>query len=326
MNLTAPSPRPFGRLRHDWRPRFLLLVLIWGLSFMFIKIGATELGPVQIALARVVTGALALVPVLWLLGGRLPRGLRVWAHLSVAAFFLNTLPFTLFGYAGGQIPSSVAGVANSATPLFTLLVSLLVLPQERPTRRRLAGLATGFAGVIVVSGVWQGDTGPAPAGLAAAFAAALCYGIGLPYMRRFLTGGEYGPLELSAAQLLAGSAQLLLIVPFAGGLPGAVSPRVVLAMLALGALGTGLAYVLQYGVVSAAGATVASTVTYLLPVVAMAAGVLLLGESPSWNQVVGAVVIIAGALLCQAPSRPSPASPGPSSAQTDAPPLQSSRS
>ncbi|RCV54507.1 DMT family transporter [Marinitenerispora sediminis] len=314
---TPPTSTPAAPLSRalDWRVGFLLLSLIWGSSFLLIKIGTEALEPAQIALGRMVTGAIPLVAVLLLTRGRLPRGLATWAHLSVAAFFLNVVPFTLFGYAEQLIPSALAGIANATTPLFTLAVSLVVLSDERPTRRRLVGLGVGFLGVLVVFGVWSGVAGAGGAGMLLALGAALCYGIGTPYARRFLAGRGHSSLELSTGQLITGTAQLLVVTPLVADAPESLPWRVVLAVTALGALGTGLAYVLMYGIIRQAGATVASTVTYVAPVVAIAAGVLILGETLSWNQPVGAAVIILGAALCQTsarrrPGRGAPLTPG----------------
>ncbi|PSK91817.1 drug/metabolite transporter (DMT)-like permease [Murinocardiopsis flavida] len=282
-----------------WRPKFLLLALVWGTSFVFIGVAAQALDPIQITLGRMLTGLLPLAGVLLLRGGRLPREPRIWLHLSVTSFFLNVVPFTLFGHAGQLIPSALSGICNAATPLFALVFSLVLLTDERPTRARLTGLLLGFVGVLVVFGVWTGFAGAGSTGMLLAVAAALCYGIGTPYLRRFVAGSGHTPLELSTAQLLAGSVQIAVAAALFTDAPGAVPLPVIGSVVALGALGTGLAYVLQYAIVREAGATVAATVTYLVPVVAIAAGVLLLGEDLAWNQPVGALVIIAGAALAQ---------------------------
>ncbi|MBB4930966.1 drug/metabolite transporter (DMT)-like permease [Lipingzhangella halophila] len=295
---TPTSPPPPLALVPGWRVKFLLLALVWGASFLLIKIGTEALAPLQITLGRMVFGAIPLAIVLVLSRGRLPGSPRIWIHLSVAAFLLNVVPFTLFGYAARLIPSALAGICNSATPLFALMFSLVLLSDEKPTRGRLIGLATGFGGVLVVFAVWTGFAGAGTAGMLLAVGAALCYGLGTPYLRRFLAGSRYSPLELSAGQLIAGSAQLAVITPLVTDAPAELPPRVVLAVVALGALGTGLAYVLQYAIVREAGATVASTVTYVVPVVAIALGVLVAGEALTWNQPVGAAIIIVGAALC----------------------------
>ncbi|ASU83434.1 EamA family transporter [Nocardiopsis gilva YIM 90087] len=303
LGSTSPPRSPLALLS-GWKPKFLLLALVWGMSFLFIKIGTEALEPLQITLGRMATGALPLAAVVLLRRGRLPRSPRIWLHLSVAAFLLNVLPFTLFGYAEQLIPSALAGICNAATPLFAVGFSLLLLSDERPTRARLVGLVIGFTGVLVVFGVWTGFAGAGNTGAFLAVGAAVCYGVGTPYLRRFLTGTGHTNVELATAQLLAGTAQLLIITPLATDMPPELPLRVILAVTALGALGTGLAYVLQYAIIGAAGATIASTVTYVAPIVAVVAGVVILGESLVWNEPVGAAIIILGAALSHGSLRP----------------------
>ncbi|MET9711337.1 DMT family transporter [Nocardiopsis alba] len=288
-----------------WRAKFAVLALVWGMSFVLIRVGAEVLTPVQLSLGRMLTGALPLLAVLLLRGGRLPTSPRLWGHLFVAALLLNTIPFTLFGHAGQLIPSALMGIVNASTPLFGVVFSILLLSDERPDRDRLLGLAIGFLGVLTVFGVWNSlevsvmEDRDSLVGMLLVVGATACYGIGTPYLRRFVAGTSHGALELSALQLLLGSVPLLLLVPWAGGVPTDLTWRAALAVATLGALGTGFAYVLQYGIVRAAGATVATTVTYVVPVVAIGAGIVLMGETLSWNQPLGALVIILGAALCQ---------------------------
>ncbi|MDS1269383.1 DMT family transporter [Lipingzhangella sp. LS1_29] len=294
------------RISLDWRFQYLALALVWGLSFMFITVSTEVLEPLQITLGRMGAGALPLVLVLWLTRGRLPRSLQTWTHLMVTAALLNVIPFTLFGYATELIPSALAGICNAATPLFTVLVSLLLLSDERPTHRRLLGLTLGFIGILVVFAAWRGVVDADARGMLFAFGATVCYGIGNPYLRRFVSGSGHSVLELSTAQMLAGTAQLLVLTPMFTTAPTELPLRVAGAVAVLGVFGTGLAYVLMYGVIRAAGSTVASTVTYVVPVVATAAGVTLLGETLAWNEPLGALIVVAGAALClhTAPSFP----------------------
>ncbi|GAA4917494.1 DMT family transporter [Streptomonospora salina] len=310
---TAPEPSAGGtapRAAVDWRLKFLLLALVWGTSFMFIGISGQYLEPVQITLGRMLTGVVPLAGFLLLSGSRLPRGARIWFHLSVTAFIVNLVPFTFYGYAGQLIPSAVSGIVNAATPLFVVLFSLLLLPDERPTRTRTAGLLVGFLGVLVVFGVWTGFAGASAAGLLMALGATVGYGIGTPYLRRFVAGSGYSSLELVTAQLLTGTVQIAVVALVFTDAPQELPPHAVAAVTALGVFGTGAAFLLQYGVIREAGVTVASTVTYLAPIVAIGAGVLLMGEHLAWNQPVGALVVIAGAALAQHHRRTGAQPPG----------------
>ncbi|MFI9782969.1 DMT family transporter [Kitasatospora sp. NPDC051984] len=296
---SAPGSRP----RLDWRIRFAALALVWGLSFLFVKVSGEAFAPLQVAFARVAFGAITMLAVAAVKREALPRRPGLWLHLGAAAFLLNALPFTLFAYSEERITSALAGICNATTPLFTLLVAVSALPGERPTRNRLAGMAVGFLGVLVVFGIWKGIDAGDPVGAGLALAAALSMGAGWVYVRRFLTDSGHSSAALCAAQLSAGAVELALVTPLITSLPQAFPPGPTLSLVVLGALGTGIAFLIQYGLVRDAGATVASMVTYLVPIVSTVAGVLVLGESIDWHQPVGAMVILAGAALSQRTNR-----------------------
>ena len=282
----------------DWLLAFVVLSAIWGASFLFIKVGDRAFAPLQVAFGRCALGAIALLAVLAVRRERLPRGRATWMHLFLIAILFNSVPFALFAWGETEVSSVVAGIANATTPLYVLIVSLAVLPHERPTRDRVLGLAVGFAGVVVVLGPWR-DIGGQLLGYLACLAAAACYGIGYPYTRRFLAGRRESGVALSAGQVLCGTIQLAVVVPWATSAPHRFPPDAVLSMLALGAGGTGIAYVLNYDVIRRAGAQIASTVTYLVPIFSTVLGVVVLGEALSWNQPVGAAIVLLGVALTQ---------------------------
>jgi drug/metabolite transporter (DMT)-like permease len=272
---------------------------MWGMSFLFIKVGDEELQPLQVALGRMICGSVTLLLVLAVRRENLPRRGQVWLHLAVASLLVNVLPYSLFAYGETHVTSVLAGIWNATTPLFTLLVAMLVLPEERPTRDRVAGLLIGFAGVLVILGVWQGLGSHALLGNLACLAAASCYGLGFPYTRKFLSGRPESVVALSGAQLLCGTLELALITPLVTAMPVGVPFRAAASVAALGALGTGVAFILNYRIIRAAGATTAATVTYVIPLFSTLAGVTLLGEGLSWNQPLGAVVVILGVAASQ---------------------------
>jgi drug/metabolite transporter (DMT)-like permease len=290
--------RASGTSQRGWLPAFLLLSAIWGASFLFIKVGDRALAPLHVAFARCALGALALLAMLAIRREPLPRGRQAWGHLCLLAILFNSVPFALFAWGETEVSSVVAGIANATTPLYVLLVSLAVLPGERPTRERVLGLAVGFVGVVVVLGPWR-DIGGQLLGYLACLGAAACYGVGFPYTRRFLAGRSESGVALSAAQVLCGTVQLALVVPWATGAPHRFPADAVLSMIALGAGGTGIAYVLNYDVIRRAGAQIASTVTYLVPLFSTVLGVAILGERLSWNQPLGAGVVLLGVALTQ---------------------------
>jgi drug/metabolite transporter (DMT)-like permease len=283
----------------DWRIRFIALGLVWGFSFLFMKVGNEAFAPLQVTLGRMVFGTAVLATAVAVKRERLPRDRRTWLHLTVAALLLNSLPFSLFATAEQTIPSMLAGMCNAATPLFSMLVSVVALSEDRPSRQRFVGVGVGFAGVLTVLGAWQGFSGQDPKGTLMALAAAFSYAVGWAYVRRTLSHTGSSHLALSASQLMLGTVQLVLVTPFFTSMPSSYPAKSVLSVLALGALGTGIAFLIQYGLVAEKGPTIGSMVTYLIPIVATAAGVLLLGESLNWNEPVGAAVVLAGAALTQ---------------------------
>jgi drug/metabolite transporter (DMT)-like permease len=167
----------------------------------------------------------------------------------------------------------------------------------------VAGLGLGFLGVLTVLGVWQGFHGLDATGTTMALLASLSYPVGWIYVRRTLAGTGHSHLSMTGAQLLLATAQLAFVTPLFTTLPSHVAWVPLLAIAALGALGTGLAMLVQYGIVAEVGPTTAQMVTYFIPVIATAAGVAILGESLAWSTPVGAVIVLAGAALTQAKPR-----------------------
>jgi drug/metabolite transporter (DMT)-like permease len=176
--------------------------------------------------------------------------------------------------------------------------ALVRLPAGR-ARALLAGLLVGFAGVVVVLGPWRAAGGAELAGQLMCLGATLGYGLAFPYLRRTLSGRSESALSLSAGQLLCATGLLAVVAPFAGG-PTGSGLDTVGAMLGLGVLGTGLAYVLNFTIIRRAGATIASTVTYVIPLFSTALGIVVLGERPTWNEALGALVVLAGVACAQA--------------------------
>jgi drug/metabolite transporter (DMT)-like permease len=279
--------------------RIGVLAGIWGCSFLFIKVALEGLSATQVVLGRIVLGAIALL--LWVAVRRepLPRQPVVWAHAAVMGVVSNVVPF--LGFAWGEdngATSSLAGIYNATTPLWTLVFVILALPSEHPTRARLVGLVTGFVGVLVVLAPWRSLHGAGLNGQLACLGAGACYGVAFVYTRRFLSG-RAAPIGLAVAQLICAAVEIGVIAPLVATGHVSLPPRVWVSVLALGAAGTGLAYVIYYGLVRDVGATTASTVTYVVPLVAVTLGVAALGESLRWNDFVGALIVLAGILVAE---------------------------
>jgi drug/metabolite transporter (DMT)-like permease len=276
----------------------LLVVLsaIWGSSFLFIKLGVDELEPTVVALGRLFVGAAILLPIAATRGGLglLRPHLRTVATLGLLN---NALPFWLFGFAETRISSGLAAVIQAAAPIFTVLLAIRLDPTQRATGTRLAGIAVGFVGVALLVGA---QTGGQVVGAIAVLAASLCYAASALFAGK--RARTIPPLHLAAGQLGCG---LLLMAPFGLlQLPDEAPPaKAVLAIVALGALGSALAYVLYFALIARAGASRAILVTYLVPAFALVYGALFLDEKVTASAVAGLVLILAGTTLATGVAR-----------------------
>ncbi len=285
-----------------WLPSFLLLAAIWGTSFLFIKVGVRELHPLWLTFGRVLAGAATLLVVLVATRDRLPRDARLWGHLVVLAALGVAIPFTLFGFGEQRVSSVLAGIWNATTPLVALPLAVLAFRTERMTLKRAAGIGIGFAGVMLVLGVWRDVGGAQLTGQLMCFGAAMCYAVAIPYQKRFVAGRADSGVSIAAAQLIVAAVQLAIVSPLLAGappVPTRLSGPVLTSVLLLGALGTGLAFVLNFRVIRVAGASTSASVTYLMPIVATLVGVLVLDEHLVWNQPLGAFVVLIGVAVSQ---------------------------
>lgn len=279
--------------------QFALLAVVWGASFLFIKVGLEGLSPAYVVLGRLLGGTAALVLISLVTRTRPPARGAVWMHLGIVGLLLTVVPFLLFAWAEQHISSGLASIYNATTPLMTMAIALLMHPDERPTRARLAGLATGFVGVLVVLGPWRGLGGGSGSAQAACLLATFCYGLAFVHLRRYVAPLGLPSVAVAAAQVWIGTVLMLALTPVLRAQPVHLTWRVVASIAILGILGTGVAYVWNTNVVAAWGATNASTVTYLTPVVGVLLGVLLLSERVSWNEPVGALAVVLGIAISQ---------------------------
>ncbi len=300
--------------RVPWQAKFTALAFIWGSSFLLMKVGLRSLAPLQISGLRILSGAAVLMVLLMASRGGLPRDRATWGHLMVTGFFLGSLPFSLFALGEERISSALAGIGNSITPIATVLLSLVLLPADKIGARKIIGVLIGFVGVLVIMQPWQAQGRPDLLGFAMTLVAGMSYGVGWIYTKRFLGKADFGGLTLPTAQMLVSAGQMLIAVPIwwltqrsrlglrapwslHANTSGGSVLWPVLAVLVLGIVGTGIAMSFQYDVVRAAGPTVGTSVTYLIPVVSVALGVLVLGERLQWPQFAGAAVVLGAAVL-----------------------------
>jgi drug/metabolite transporter (DMT)-like permease len=285
-------------------PRIALLALIWGSAFLWIKLADRGFSPVEVTLARLVLGAAVLSAVILVRRETVPCSLRLWVHITIAALFANAVPYLLFAVAEQTVDSSTAGIINATTPLWTVVLALAVRHQKSVTSWQAAGLIVGFAGAVLIFTPWRTTSGLVSAGALECLAASVSYAVSYIYMDRFLARQGLSATVLSACQLAAAAAMLALALAVAGAPAPHATAESVAAIAILGIIGTGFAYVLNYQIITSEGATVASTVTYLLPVVAIVLGVLVLGETITATVLAGIALVLAGVALTRRRTKP----------------------
>ena len=283
----------------SWLPAYLALGLVWGCSFIFIKLGLEFLTPFGVAFGRCALGAFALVVYAKAKNIALPTDKSIWMKLWVVALLLNVIPGILFAYAEVHVTSVLAGIINATTPLATLIVMLLAFRQEKIRSEQVYGLIVGGIGVLVVLGIWNGIGDNQLTGVIALLAAVTCYGISFPYTRKNIIPLGLRPEALATTQLITAAATLLPFYLYDGIAEDKYELGPVLAMIALGVFGSGFAYIWNFSIIAAAGSSIASTVTYLTPIVAVFVGWLFLGENISWHEPAGALLVIIGAAWSQ---------------------------
>lgn len=223
----------------------------------------------------------------------------------MVSVLLCVVPFLLFSWAEQYISSGLASIFNATTPLITMLVAAAALPSERFTPPRVTGLLLGFAGVLTIVGVWHGiDVTHELTAQLACLGATTCYGVCFVYLRRFVSPRGADPVVVAFGQTTSASVLLGLLAPAIATTPIHLDVPIALSMLALGVLGTGIAYVWNVSIIGAWGATNASAVTYLTPIIGVLLGVLVLDEPVSWNQPAGAILVVLGILAAH--GRPAP--------------------
>ena len=291
MNQAAAKP---------WVAMYTLAGLIWGASFLFVEYALTALTPIGVAFWRTTFGALAMLIAVLIYRSKLPTSFEAWRKMAIAGMFMSSVPFTLFAFAQTYVTSALASILNAVTPIATVIVMLIAFRSEKLLPHVVVGLVVGLIGVLIVLGVWQGFGDNEPLAIVALLVAVTCYGIGTPYVRKYIA-----PLKLSTEVSVFGqigtAAVTLLPIYLISGQYFTSTPTLpaIGSVLAIGALGSGVAYLLYYKVLDVVGSAIASSVTYITPVIAVILGVLLLNEELHWYEPVGGVIIIVGAAISQ---------------------------
>lgn len=284
-----------------------LLAALWGASYMFIEVGLRDgLSPVFIVFARIALGAVVLAAIaaragaLGALAGR-------WGAVLFLAVVQVVVPFLLISFGQEHIPSSLAGILVASAPIFTALLAVRVDEDERLRGWGAAGIVVGILGVVLLFGVDLSTEAAALAGGLMVLLASLGYAIGALYLKRRLTGVP--PVGIAAGTMALGTLVLVPAVPFV--VPGSAPDALTLAaLLALGAGGTGVAFLIFYTLIADVGPSRASVVAYIAPAFAVIYGVTLLSEPLTAGAVLGLALILSGSWLAaegRLPWQPRPA-------------------
>lgn len=290
-----------------------LLALMWGSSFLWMKLALGGFSPVQMTAIRVVLGAAVLLVLCYASGKRMPGGTRLWGHMLIVALFGNAIPFTLFAVSEQTIDSSIAGVLNATTPLWAVAIGIAIRTERDLRPVRVAGLLLGFAGTVLIFAPWEAG-GIASWGALLSLLAAISYAISFTYIGKKISGRGISPTALSAMQLTCALALTALTVPVAGLTPVHLTWPAVLAVILLGVLSTGFAFALNHRLIADEGPTNASVTGYLLPIVSVALGAIALNEPITLRVIAGMVVVLIGVGMTRLRRRP----PSPVLADEDA--------
>ncbi len=271
----------------------LALALIWGSSYMLIKLGLETLPPLTIAAVRIGLAAMVVVVIVWWRGERLPVGFNQWRPFMVMAMLSNVLPFTLIAWGEVRIDSGLTGILLGCMPLATLVLAHLFTRDERLSTHKIMGLTLGAAGLALLVGADAlAGLGGHLLGELAVIGAGLSYASATVYAHRAIRGR---PTVSSAATLLVATA---ITLPFSLALdtPWRLDPSALslAAVAVLGIVGTGLATVIYFRLVGGAGATFTAMINYLIPPISVLWGVTLLAETPSLRMAGALALILAG--------------------------------
>lgn len=280
----------------QWLPDFVLLALLWGSSFLFMREGALAFGPIATAWVRVVLAALMLTPVLiW--RGEVGLLRQHWRNTFLVGILSSGIPFVLYGYALLHITTGMSSILNATTPLFGALIAWFWLGDRLNVYRAL-GLALGFGGVLLLASDITGGIGfqAGGSGLAvvACLGATFLYGLAGSFSKRYLQGI---PSMVTTSGSMWGASVFLAAPAWLLWPEQAPAARAWIALGIAGLLCTALAYVLYFRLLTRTGPARALTVTYLIPVFANLIGILVLDEVVTHNMLLGGLVVIAGTAL-----------------------------
>ncbi|HGH5989487.1 DMT family transporter [Morganella morganii] len=284
---------------------FAFLGIIWGTNFIFMRQASEWISPVQIVFLRVLCGFVPIAVMAWMQKAVRREHLKYTGHFLVMALLATVIYYWAFASGTSLLLSGVSGVLSGAIPLFSFIVAAIFLRQEKITVMRLCGLMLGFAGVILIAKPWQiSGESISLAGVGYMILGSLSVGISFVYAKKFLADKQIAPLALTTYQIGLALLILACITPFTGITAIAQDSTASLGLIiGLGLLGTGVAYLTYYYLILNLGAVVASSVTYIPPVVALLVGFLAANEQLGVTEILSMVLIMSGVFLLQRPSR-----------------------
>jgi drug/metabolite transporter (DMT)-like permease len=283
--------------RIDWL-LFVLLGFMWGSSYLFIKIGVEAgLPPFTLITLRLGIGFMLLATVVLIAREAMPRSAKTYGHLIVMGAVNIAIPFSLITWAELTVDSALAAILNAAVPLFVIVIAAIFLRDERITLNRLAGLAVGFVGVAILVGFDPADVASASgAGELALIGSTISYAVGAVYSRRNIHGLR--PMIPALFQVAFALVMVtVLAFVFERPLEVVMTPNAIFAVIWLGLLGSGVAYLVFFRILGRWGATRTSMVAYLLPVYGIALGALVLREPIDIRLLIGTALVIGGVAL-----------------------------
>ena len=283
----------------SWLAAFLAVALTWGSSFLLVKLIIDEFSPLGITFFRSTAGALVLLAIVARNRLTMPRTPIHIFHIGVVSLLLGVAPTLMVSFGAKGISSSVGGVLSASIPTATVIATLTFFPSQRATRNQMLGVAMGLIGIALISEVMSGVGSNEPRSILLVLAATMCYGLGLPYSKRYVLPLPYSGYALAATQVLIAAVLLLPFTLIFDTTVGSVTVPGIAYMLTLGIFGSGFAFVWNLRVVELAGSTIASSVAYLTPIVAAVLGFLVLDETLTILQILGIAIVVVSSAIVQ---------------------------
>lgn len=281
-----------------WLAPYLLLSLTWGLSFMFIEIALPVFSPFGIAFVRNVLGAMVLWGYLFYKKISIPRDRSVFGWIFLIGLCSNIIPVVIVPFAQTQVTSSLTGIINAMSPIFAVLFTILLFKHEPVKPMQIFGILLAFFGVAMVFGIWDIESAPWWAYLFLLIAVS-SFGLVAPIIAKYIAPKNYPPVALATIQVTIAAVVLLPTFILYGFNSYDFSLAPILAIAIIGIFSTGFAFAWNYRIVALVGSSVAATVNFISPIVAVVAGVVILNEPLTWNEPVGGVIVILGNAITQ---------------------------